>query len=171
MIPSRHLFLCCVTLMLAVVAIVQAAAPLPLNNLRCEYKTNPVGIDEMHPRLSWELVSADRGTLQIACQIRVAVSESNLDKNKLVWDSGKQASAASSQSGYQGPLLESGQRYYWQVQVWDNQGRSSGWSKPALWEMGLLRASDWQARWIAPNLVEEAANSTPGRPPQARAGL
>src|SRR2546430_12028960 len=40
---------------------------------------------------------------------------------------------------YGGPALESGQRYYWQARVWDDAGRSSPWSAPAFWEMGLLR--------------------------------
>jgi len=53
-----------VTLSLASLAL--AATPLTISNLRCEYKSNPVGIDIPQPRLSWELVSSERGTLQTA---------------------------------------------------------------------------------------------------------
>ncbi|HVN80661.1 MAG TPA: family 78 glycoside hydrolase catalytic domain, partial [Terriglobia bacterium] len=140
---------------------VHSATALTLANLRCEYKSNPIGIDELHPRLSWELVSAERGTLQIAYQIRVAPSESDLVKNKLVWDSGKQTSDASIHVVYQGSALETGRRYYWQVQVWDNHGSTSGWSQPSYWEMGLLQSTDWQARWITPDLQEDPAKSNP----------
>ena len=94
-----------------------SSSPLKTTNLRCEYKTNPVGIDILQPRFSWELMSAERGTLQTAYEIRVAESESDLAKNKLAWDSGKQASDASIHVVYQGRTLESGRRYYWQVQV------------------------------------------------------
>jgi alpha-L-rhamnosidase len=147
--------------MLFPILVAHSATPLTLANFRCEYKANPMGIDVLQPRLSWELVSTERGTIQTAYQLRVAASEGDLVKNKLIWDSGKQTSDASIHVVYQGPALESGQRYYWQVQVWDNQGRNSGWSKPAYWEMGLLQASDWQARWITPNLQEDPTKSNP----------
>jgi alpha-L-rhamnosidase len=31
-------------------------------NLKCEYKTNPVGIDVEQPRLSWQLVSENKNS-------------------------------------------------------------------------------------------------------------
>src|ERR1700688_1915996 len=138
-----------------------AATPLSLVNLRCEYKTNPVGIDVLQPRLSWELVNSQRATLQTAYQIRVADSQSALAKNQLVWDSGKQSSDVSIQVPYQGPALATGARYYWQVAVWDNHGNASGWSSPQYWEMGLLQPSDWRAHWITPNLAEDPSKSNP----------
>ncbi len=49
---------------------------------------------------------------------------------------------------YDGPALKSGQRYFWQVKVWDNKGSESKWSETAFWEMGLLSPSDWKAKWI-----------------------
>ncbi len=137
-----------------------AAETVKLVRLRCEYKTNPVGIDVMQPRLSWELVSTERGTMQSAYEVRVADSAADLTR-KLVWDSGKQNSEQSTQVAYGGPALQSGKRYYWQVQVWDNHEHSSGWSEAAYWEMGLLQASDWKAKWIQPNLEEDPAKSDP----------
>jgi alpha-L-rhamnosidase len=47
------------------------------------------------------------------------------------------------------------------VQVSDNQGRTSAWSEPAYWEMGLLQASDWKAGWITPNVQEDPSKSNP----------
>jgi len=138
-----------------------AGTPLTLTNLRCEYKSNPIGIDLAEPRLSWEVVSAERGTMQFAYQIRVAVSTVNLAKNKLIWNAGKKISEASTQVVYQGPSLQTSQRYYWQVQVSDNHGRNSAWSEPAYWEMGLLQPSDWKARWVTPNLQQDPAKSNP----------
>jgi alpha-L-rhamnosidase len=138
-----------------------AVTPPTLTNLRCEYKSNPIGIDIAQPRLSWELVSSERGTMQTAYELRVADSAVHLAKENLVWDSGKQASGASIQVAYQGPALRSGQRYYWQVQVSDNLGRTSPWSEPAYWEMGLLQPADWKARWITPNVEEDTAKSNP----------
>jgi len=47
------------------------------------------------------------------------------------------------------------------VRVTDNLGRTSDWSAPAFWEMGLLHDSDWQARWITLNLQEDTSKSNP----------
>ena len=138
-----------------------AAAPLSVVNLRCEYKNDPVGIDVLQPRLSWEMVSTLRATTQTAYQIRVARLQEDLASNKLVWDSGKRSSDSSTQVPYQGPALATGERYYWQVEVWDNHGNISGWSRPQYWEMGLLQSTDWHARWITPALEEDSSKSNP----------
>jgi alpha-L-rhamnosidase len=62
---------------------------------------------------------------------------------------------------YGGPALVSEGIYYWQVQVGDNHGHLSEWSKAARWEMGLLEAADWKVQWITPNLVEDETKSNP----------
>ena len=94
-----------------------SATPLSVTNLRCEYKSNPVGIDITNPRMSWEVLSSERGTLQTAYEVRVASSVADFSKKKLIWDSGKKSSDASIHVAYEGPALESGRRYYWQVEV------------------------------------------------------
>src|SRR5437870_3881274 len=135
--------------------------PLTVKNLRCEYKVDPMGIDVRKPRLSWELVNPERGVLETSYEIRVAQSEADLAKGKLLWDGGKQASQASIQVEYGGPALESRRIYYWQVRVADNHGHLSDWSQPGHWEMGLLQAADWKAKWITPNLAEDETKSNP----------
>ncbi len=135
--------------------------------LRTEYKTNPLGIDVLRPRLSWRLESNARGVAQSAWQVRVATSEAGLRAGTAdVWDSGKVDSGESTHRTYNGPLLESRRRYYWQVRVWDSAGRSSEWSAPAYWEMGLLNAADWKGRWIEPDLPDDI--SRPGPAPMLR---
>jgi len=138
----------------------RAQTPLQLTEVRTEYQINPLGIDVRAPRLSWKIESSRRGTAQTAYQIRVAQQPSALERHPL-WDSGKVASDASIHRVYEGPALESGQRYYWQVRVWDDAGTVSPWSAPAYWEMGLLRPSDWPADWITPDLKEDTAAANP----------
>ena len=148
-------------IVLTCTAVALGDTPLAAKNLRCEYKTDPLGIDMRMPRLSWELVSAERGVLQTSYEIRVAPSEADFAKGKTIWQSGKQSSDASIQVEYGGPALESRKIYFWQVRVADNHGHLSEWSKPAHWEMGLLEPTDWKAKWITPKLPEDESKLNP----------
>ena len=151
-------------------AVRHAVAPAPafaVDGLRTEYMINPVGIDSRQPRFSWQLRTNERNVRQSAYHIRVAHTERDLTLGRnLVWDSGRTTSSESIQRAYAGPALESGHRYVWQVQVWDDRGRPSGWSAPASWEMGLLSPSDWRTAWIEPDLKEDTTGSPP--PPMLR---
>ena len=122
------------------------AAPV---RLRVEQRVNPLGMDVRRPRFSWQSDATERGWTQTGYQILVATSEGLLRAGKAdVWDSGRVASGESLQVGYGGPALQSRQRYYWSVEVWDGQGRTARSSEVAWWEMGLLEAADWKAGWI-----------------------
>jgi len=120
--------------------------------LRCEHLLNPLGIDETEPRLSWIVESAQRGQKQTAYRLLVASSEENIkaDKGDL-WDSGKIKSDETRYIFYSGAPLNSHIQCFWKVMVWDRYDKASGWSKPAIWTMGLLKPGDWQGRWIGYN--------------------
>ncbi len=141
---------------LALAVLIAASAVAAPVHLRCEYLTNPLGIDAAAPRLSWQSDNAERDWHQSAYQIRVA-SSANMTKAD-VWDSGKTASAESVGITYAGPKLESRRRYYWTVRVWDAKGRPSPWAPTAHWEMGLLDKTDWSAQWIHWANPEDAAD-------------
>ena len=133
-----------------------------LVGLRTEYKENPLSIDARKPRLSWQLQSSGRGVGQSAYQIRVAKTAADLQAGKnLVWDSGRVNSDESIHRVYEGAALQSGQRYYWQVRVWDVNGKESDWSQTASFEMGLLDAAEWKASWIEPDLQDSPKTSNP----------
>ncbi|HVN78469.1 MAG TPA: family 78 glycoside hydrolase catalytic domain [Terriglobia bacterium] len=125
---------------------------LSAERMRCEYLTDPLGIDVVMPRLSWIVVSARpeaRDESQSAYRILVASSLEQLQKNNGdVWDSGKVNSDRSTFVVYGGPPLSTGAKYFWKVRIWDQQGRPGQWSTTATWSMGLLLASDWHGRWI-----------------------
>ncbi len=125
-----------------------AYAKVTIENLKCEYLSNPLGIDIKHPCLSWELMSNERNIKQTAYQIIVASSIEKLLSNQGdIWDSQKIISDSTLNILYNGKALVSRTEYYWKVCVWTNEGESI-WSKPAKWSMGLLSKPDWQATWI-----------------------
>jgi alpha-L-rhamnosidase len=128
---------------------------LTIHRLRCEYLTNPIGIDERQPRLSWVLSSNVRGQRQTAYQILVSSSPDGLDDDVGdLWDSGKVDSSQSAHVAYRGMPLKSQQRCWWKVRVWDMNGQPSTYSEAMWWEMGLLEAEDWQGRWIGSGITD-----------------
>jgi alpha-L-rhamnosidase len=80
-------------------ALAAASAPTPKpytgkglmpSGLRCEFRVDPLGLDETEPRLSWIVESGERGQKQSVSRILVASSEKLLaaDHGDL-WDTGK----------------------------------------------------------------------------------
>lgn len=117
--------------------------------LRTQSLYNPLGIDVKQPILSWQLRSSkkSRGVKQVAYHVRSAHHEKDLNINPL-WNSGKIATDSTS-IVWEGPTLQSRERIFWQVQLWDSDGTTSQWSDIASFEMGLLNVQDWDpALWI-----------------------
>ena len=130
------------------------SAQISVKNLRVENRINPLGIDILNPRFSWQLVSGHRNILQTAYEIRVSDQPGKMN----VWESGKQEGSQSLFVPYGGSVLKSASVYYWQVRVWDNQGNVSDWSEKSFWQMGLLKSSEWKAKWIESGLSSDSVN-------------
>src|SRR2546426_12651758 len=94
-----------------------AVAELIPDRLRCEYLTNPLGIDVTRPRLSWILQSAAtgrRGEKQTAYRIVVASRAELLESDQGdLWDSGRVASSETIHHIYSGKPLKSRMQCYW----------------------------------------------------------
>ena len=130
-----------------------------VNNLRCEYLTNPLGIDAAKPRLSWIIDALQskitRSVRQTAYQVLVASTPELLSKDKGdLWDSGKRVSDQNVLIEYEGTSLKSSDACYWKVRIWDQYGVASLWSKSASWTMGILKPEDWSAKWISTEMAE-----------------
>lgn len=129
--------------------IVSFAQALQVEGLRCEHTVNPLGVESLNPKLSWELTSRQQNILQTACRVLVSDDSAQLRKGiASVWDSRKVQSSASIQVSYAGKKLRSAKKYFWKVIVWDNKGNRAE-SGIAFWQMGLLQPADWMnAKWI-----------------------
>ena len=117
-------------------------------DLRCEYATDPIGMDVPNPQFSWQLRSVSRGVMQTAYQIQVTTCGADSTVHE-VWNSGRVASSQSAGVRYGGAPLQSRAEYRWRVKVWCGDNVESAWSEPATFEMGLLHAEDWRSEWIA----------------------
>ena len=162
----RAMFLAVALAFCGVTASAQGAAcSVTPADLRCEYLTDPLGIDVLQPRLSWKLEAADasaRGQRQTAYRVLVASSAALLAQGEGdLWDSGTVSSVRSVHVVYDGATLTSGVPCFWKVRVKDEKGTLSAWSEPARWTMGLLRPSDWSAKWIGAERVFERKQGWP----------
>nr|WP_319509566.1 family 78 glycoside hydrolase catalytic domain [uncultured Draconibacterium sp.] len=144
-------FISTIIICLLLIGLSSCSSSLEVNDLRCEYRTNPLGIDNTTPRLSWKIFDAQktRGQKQSAYQVLVASSEDVLaNNNGDLWNSGKQNSNQSVNVVYKGSELTSNQECYWKVRVWDMNEQVSEWSEPAKFTVGLLNPEDWNGKWI-----------------------
>ena len=108
--------------------------------LRTNYLYNPIGIDKI-PRFSWNVSD---GINQSAYRI---VATDAISKD-LLWDTGKVLSSSMTHILYEGRTLSSTERVLWKVILWDENDVLGEESEEAFFEMGLLHASDWKAKWI-----------------------
>lgn len=113
-----------------------------LQNPRCEYQFNPIGIDSPSPRFSWEYSAA--ADIQKCWRIEVAA---DAIFNKVIWDSGEVESALQ-RAVYAGPGLESHSKYYWRLAVRMTSGARLQ-SEVQTFETAFMPGSKWQAQWIS----------------------
>ena len=116
-------------LALSASAVVGSAAAVEttfsVQGLRCEYLSNPLGIDVQKPRLSWMLtpaagISRSERLSCAGCEYLRRILQK--DQGDL-WDSGRVASGQSTWIEYGGKKLGSGQQAYWKVRVWSDAGK------------------------------------------------
>ncbi len=110
---------------------------------------DPIGFHDAAPVLSWKLPPGVKK--QTAYHLEVKAGEKR-------WDSGWVESDQSTFVPCGGGPYASRQQVEWRVDFRDENGKDSGWSEPAHFELGLLSAKEWKAQWIHP-----AGETGPGR--------
>jgi alpha-L-rhamnosidase len=112
-------------------------------DLRCEYLTEPLGVDANAPRLSWLIDDDKIGAKQTAYQISVGAAPNRSDQ----WKSGKVLSDRSLVR-YTGKKLLPNTKYYWSVTVWDKNGKPTI-SGPSFFVTGMRGIENWTGTWIS----------------------
>jgi len=129
-------------------AVTAAVPELTVSHLTCEGTVDAALVDTASPRFSWWLVDPARGARQSAYQLSITplgadgrpaggtIETRRTDSDQSQWVTVSRFAA------------QPKTRYSWQVRVWDEGGRDSGWSTPATFETGLL-GGGWPAPWVA----------------------
>ena len=134
-------------MLLLVALYVQAA--LTAYDLRCEMLHQPCGINTMTPALSWKLTLDHNGVRQSAYQILAASRPDLLTEDKAdLWNSGRVESEQSIWVPYAGKPIESRSVVFWQVKVWDENGKGGDWTRGAWFSVGILDKSLWKGKYI-----------------------
>lgn len=119
-----------------------------VKNLKCEYLDNPVGLDETHPRFTWQMELYKPGNHQLAYELAVGTTEADVVSGKgNVWESGIVDSSVIPVV-YGGRELNPFTRYFWSVRVKDEHEQWSSWSQPHFFETGMMSQHRWKGKWI-----------------------
>ena len=106
-------------------------------NLKTEYLLNPLGIDIVHPTLTWN-VSGDDIKFQKAFELAYTLNGEEF-----------KVSIETSSTHYQFEKeLKSRDYVSWKVRVQNENGKWSDFSEEQCFSIGLLKKTDWSAKWI-----------------------
>jgi len=107
--------------------------------LQCEHLPAPLGIDALHPRLSWQ-----PAIQQTSFILTVSTDSAALAHNKPEGRCWTKTGSNEQQVTYAGQTLKSFTRYYWKVTLNGNKN-----SAISFFETGPLSISDWQGDWVS----------------------
>ena len=125
-----------------------SAQSVRVTDLQCEYLHDPIGIDNAHPRLRWQIAGTDKDVFQKSYQIVAGTDSSEiLNKKGNAWQTRKTDSAGNLVV-YQGKALVPFTRYYWNVAVQLNNNKQIT-SPVQSFETGMLSVSEWKGFWIS----------------------
>ncbi len=148
-----------------------AIAQKPTNLIIGENFDNPVGYHLDDLTFSWQLPSGE-DVKQTAYRIQVVsdiddFSLTEIDLNRVsIWDTKKVDSSQSANIPFFRKLV-SGERLYWRVKYWDNQGSESDWSEIKFFEAGetsgTLAKGDWISCAFSPKKIIPTITDSMGR--------
>jgi alpha-L-rhamnosidase len=122
---------------------ISSANIFQLRNLMTEYASQPLGIDVIQPRFSWQM---DAGKMHACSQSAYAITVTD-EAGNIVWNTGKVNSDNAVNIAYEGKPLRPSTRYSWKLNVWNDKGIES--QTESWFETGLMGNDSWDgAKWI-----------------------
>ena len=145
--------------------VLRPAGGVRVLGLQTEAQNRPLGIDVAAPRLSWRMSADRRGVMQSTYRVVVARTRSAAAAMRgTVWDSGS-VHTSDPFADYAGPALRPRTRYWWNVEVRDDQRRRARASAPRWFETAFTDPAQWKADWIGglprPSGCEEQRRCSP----------
>ena len=98
-------------------------------------------MDTSSPRFTWEYSGNEEGFKASRYEVRIGTSPNDLRPYA------------------EGMALKPHTRYYWNVTVWDGEGRPCATSETASFETAKFDPSDWSASWITDHKDKEFEQS------------
>lgn len=132
----QSLFLCTLSVLLLSGCKGKNEQTVPVE-LRTEYLNEPLGLDTQLPRFTWQYAGEEAGFSASRSEVRIGTSPDNL------------------QPYAPGMPLSPHTRYYWNVTVWDADGRPCQTSETTTFETAKLSPSDWSGSWITDSRDKE----------------
>lgn len=122
---------------------------ISINNIRCEFQSNPLGLDNTVPIFSYEIFSQQSSVFQQSYRIMIASSKDNLTKGIYdKWDSNFVNSNETINIKYEGEPLSSFDICYYQISIVTNKSEQNIVSKISNFGIGMQKPEDWVAKWI-----------------------
>lgn len=119
---------------------------LKVENLRCEYLTQPIGLDAEQPRFSWFLKSDEANIMQQSYHIYVGVDSTQVaNRQGDFWT--KNVESGINLIDYDGKPLQPFTKYYWAVEITNQNGHKSNLGISSF-ETGMMKTSNWKGSWI-----------------------
>ncbi len=130
-------------LILTLFALAACNATGPISELRCEYQTEPINIDNLNPRFTWNY-NVPEDFIQIAYTLTLAADP---DFQDVVWTSGEQTGERTLVK-YEGGELASHKDYYWKVDYALDNGKSYT-SDVQKFTTAMMPSYKWVGKWIS----------------------
>ena len=111
---------------------------MKVNNIKTEYLSNPIGIDAIHPNLTWNVDGEDI-KFQKAFEIIYIINNGEEKSIK------KETSSTHYEFGQK---LKSRDYVSYRIRVQNELGKWSDFSEEQHFSIGLLNKSDWIGKWI-----------------------
>lgn len=119
-----------------------------VHKLQCEHLSSPLGIDNPHPRFTWQIDDSRQGAKQMGYQISVGTDSALVAKGNGDDWTVRKANSANNLVVYNGKTLRPFTKYYWGVTVWDKNGKPCK-SVTSSFETGMISTANWQGTWIS----------------------
>ena len=122
----------------------------PLKITEIESELYFISNSKSEPIFSWKITNTHNEFVQEAYRIQI------FDKidNKPIWDSEKIKSKISKGVKIRNIDFKSGEKYFYKIKLWSQNGIGSKWSTPKEFYIPLKYPLDWKAQWITSDYHE-----------------